>query len=261
MLMMPELDLRKLEQALGTGTRIDYFEALSSTNDQAAGPEEYGHRSVVWAETQHRGRGQRGNSWSSRAGENLTFSLVLRPEELPVERQFYLSKIVSIALVEALAAFGLTAEIKWPNDIYICNRKVAGILIENDLQGTCIVKSIIGIGLNVNQMEFDPALPNPTSMALEKGEVVDRILLLETVLGRIFYWDERLRAGEWVAIDENYRRSLYRREGLHLFQEPGNEPFTASIEAVHPSGDLVLQREDGTVKTYLFKEVEFFHIW
>ncbi len=243
--------IKKLEARLGV--RIDYFEEISSTNDRASGAE-YGHQSVVWAEMQTHGRGQRGNAWSSRAGENLTFSLVIRPE---TELQFYISKIVSVALTEALAAFGLSAEVKWPNDLYVGDRKIAGILIENDLQGARIVKSIVGIGLNVNQLEFDPALPNPTSMAREREKTIDRIAVLEAVLGRIFHGEEQLRAGNWEAIDEKYQAHLYRRTGEYAFQEPDNESFTASIAAVRPSGELVLRKSDGTEKSYLFKEVEF----
>ncbi len=246
--------IEKLEARLGV--RIDYFEEISSTNDCAA-ESKYGHKSIVWAEMQTHGRGQRGNSWNSRAGENLTFSLVLHPENLPAELQFYISKIISVALVDALAEFGLSAEVKWPNDLYVGDRKIAGILIENDLQRARIVRSVIGIGLNVNQLEFDLALPNPTSIARERGKTIDRIATLEAVLGRIFHWEEQLRAGNWEAIDEKYQAHLYRRTGEYAFQEPGNEAFTAAIATVRPSGELVLRKSDGTEKSYLFKEVEF----
>ncbi len=153
--------------------------------------------------------------------------------------------------------FGLSAQVKWPNDLYVGDRKIAGILIENDLQGTRIMKSIVGIGLNVNQLQFDPTLPNPTSMARERGKTIDRIAVLEAVLDRVFHWEERLRAGDWRAIDEKYQAHLYRRTGEYAFQEPDSEPFIASIGTVRPSGELVLRKLDGTEKSYLFKEVEF----
>jgi BirA family biotin operon repressor/biotin-[acetyl-CoA-carboxylase] ligase len=250
--------------------RVDYFDKLPSTNDHAARPE-YCAASLVWAEEQTRGRGQRGNSWSSRGGENLTFSLVVHPENLRAEHQFYLSKAVSVALVEALAAFSLTATIKWPNDIYIGDRKVAGILIENDLQGARITKSIIGIGLNVNQLLFDPALPNPVSMHTAADRAFDRIEVLEQVVERLLYrtaevsavGEETLHQTEREAtaardeIDEKYSQSLYRGRGIYPFREPGGEPFEASIEAIRPDGELILQKTNGTRKGYLFKEIEF----
>ncbi|MDR0955350.1 MAG: biotin--[acetyl-CoA-carboxylase] ligase [Rikenellaceae bacterium] len=271
--------------------RVDYFDRLPSTNDHAARPE-YSAASLVWAEEQTQGRGQRGNSWSSRGGENLTFSLVVHPENLRAEHQFYLSKAVSVALVEALAAFSLTATVKWPNDIYIGDRKVAGILIENDLQGARITKSIIGIGLNVNQLLFDPALPNPVSMRTVADRPFDRIEVLEQVIERLLYRTRgnfekskilryapspkcsstfstlRFCLGRkpcllnfWKSpkngIDEKYSQSLYRGRGIHQFREPGGEPFEASIEAVRPDGELILRKTDGTRKGYLFKEIEF----
>lgn len=115
---------------------------------------------------QSRGRGQRGNSWSSSAGANLTFSVVLCPGFLETAQQFYLSKAVSLAVCDTVESFGVRPQVKWPNDIYIDGRKVAGILIENDLAGNFLSRSVVGIGINVNQTEFDPALPNPTSLAV-----------------------------------------------------------------------------------------------
>ena len=252
---MPDLSCRIAEVQERLGIRIEHLVEITSTNDLAADP---GRNAgdVVWAEVQTKGRGQRGNSWSSGAGENLTFSLILQPY-LPAGQQFYISKIVSVGLIEALTAFDLPAEIKWPNDLYVGDRKTAGILIENDLQGAHIVKSVIGIGLNVNQLSFDPALPNPTSMRLATGKMFDRVAVLETVLERIFEWEKYLWEGRYAAVDEMYAGYLFRKSGTHRFQEPGGEPFEAVIEAVRPSGELILRPKDGPPKSYLFKEVEF----
>lgn len=249
----PKSKTQSIEQCLPV--RIEYFEEITSTNDLASSRKDHG--CLIWAENQTKGRGQRGNSWSSSTGKNLTFSLVICPEKLPAENQFYISKVVSIAMIEALAEFGLKAEIKWPNDIYIGNKKIAGILIENDLQGTDIIKSILGIGLNVNQEVFDPALPNPTSMLLSGGSEVDRMEVLRKILERIFFWNNHLNNKEYELIDMTYSRHLYRLENRHLFQEPGGEPFKASIKKVLPSGELILKRADGSCKGYFFKEIEF----
>ena len=238
------------------GIRIDYLAETASTNDVIAGSG-YHSGDLAVAEVQTAGRGQRGNRWSSRPGENLTFSQLLLPVGLPAERQFYLSKALSLALVDTLVAGGLTAEIKWPNDIYVGGRKIAGLLIENDLMGPSVCRSILGVGLNVNQRRFDPALPNPTSMALETGRTFAREQVLEDYLTRSAEWFGRLAADDREAIDRRYRQSLYRRTGGHLFAEPGGEAFLASIEAVEPSGELILRRADGSRKSYLFKEIEF----
>lgn len=155
------------------GVTIDILEQTDSTNNRAA-ESRYGAGDVVIAERQEAGRGQRGNSWSSTPGENLTFSVVLRPDFLPAERQFRISKAVALAVADTIAEAGLRPAIKWPNDIYIGDRKVTGILIENDLMGPYLSRSVIGIGLNVNQTRFDPALPNPTSLAAEAGHPFDR---------------------------------------------------------------------------------------
>ena len=116
------------------GVTIDILEQTDSTNNRAA-ESRYGAGDVVIAERQEAGRGQRGNSWSSTPGENLTFSVVLRPDFLPAERQFRISKAVALAVADTIAEAGLRPAIKWPNDIYIGDRKVTGILIENDLMG------------------------------------------------------------------------------------------------------------------------------
>jgi BirA family biotin operon repressor/biotin-[acetyl-CoA-carboxylase] ligase len=238
------------------GIRIDCLAETASTNDVIGGS---GYRSgdLVLAEVQTAGRGQRGNRWSSRPGENLTFSQLLLPDGLAAESQFYLSKALSLALVDTLGASGLTAEVKWPNDIYVGDRKIAGLLIENDLMGAAVCRSTLGVGLNVNQTRFDLSLPNPTSMALEAGRAFNRGRVLEDYLTGAAGWFGRLAAGDRTAIDRRYLQSLYRRTGEHLFAEPGGEPFAASIDTVEPTGELILRRTDGSRKACLFKEIEF----
>lgn len=145
----------------------------TSTNDDAKRPE-YRHGDIVWAERQTAGRGQRGHSWTSPEGENLTFTLVLEPVFLPVGEQFLLSEAVTLALTDTFAAFGIDARIKWTNDIYVGDKKLVGILIEHSYSGPTLARTIAGIGINVNQRAFDPALPNPVSMAVASGRTFDR---------------------------------------------------------------------------------------
>ena len=155
---------------------IIWLESVDSTNEECRRRiSDIDNLSVVAALSQSSGRGQRGNVWLSEAGQNLTFSIVLKfpinvmageIEPLHAYDQFVLSEIAALSVVDMLAEHDIQAKIKWPNDIYVGDRKICGMLIENSLRGEWIQHSIIGIGLNVNQRNFDVSLPNPTSMVL-----------------------------------------------------------------------------------------------
>ena len=151
---------------------IIWLEEVDSTNEEARRRiSDIDNLSVVSAVRQTAGRGQRGNRWQSADGENLTFSIVLKfgadqLESMAASGQFVISEVAALSVVDFLARHDIEAKIKWPNDIYVGDKKICGILIENALKGNCLSHSIVGIGLNVNQTVFDPSLPNPTSMAL-----------------------------------------------------------------------------------------------
>ena len=136
---------------------IRHIATAGSTNDEARDPR-LAHGDVVWADEQTAGRGQRGHAWSSTPGENLTFSVVLRPTFLPVGEQFLLSEAVALALCDTFEAFGIAARIKWTNDIYVGNHKLSGMLFEHSFSGPTLSRSVVGIGINVNQMAFDLSL-------------------------------------------------------------------------------------------------------
>ena len=173
---------------------IIWLESIDSTNEECRRRiSDIDNLSVVAALSQTSGKGQRGNVWLSESGQNLTFSIVLKfpakglkaeMEPMLAYDQFVLSEITSLAIVDLLADFGIEAKIKWPNDIYVGDRKICGILIENSLRGEWIQHSIIGIGLNVNQRNFDVTLPNPTSMVLCSGilEEYDLDYILEKLM-------------------------------------------------------------------------------
>ena len=151
-------------------TDIIWLERVDSTNDEARRHiSEIDNLSVVSALEQTKGRGQRGNRWSSQPGENLTFSLVVKDFRIKANEQSAISQATALSLVDLLSRHEIKARIKWPNDIYACDEKICGILIENSLKGSEIDWSIIGIGLNVNQTAFPEDLPNPTSMKLCTG--------------------------------------------------------------------------------------------
>ena len=172
---------------MATSSRILWLDTVDSTNSVLAGHiSELDNLSVVAARFQTAGRGQGDHKWHSRAGENLTFSVLLRygPETAPLAAAdaLVITWTVSLALRRFLAGMGLAARIKWHNDIYVGDRKIAGMLIENKLEGQMIVRSIVGIGLNVNQTDFPADLPNPTSLSLQTGKKYDTEKTLEALL-------------------------------------------------------------------------------
>lgn len=232
------------------------IEETTSTNDDAKRPE-YRHGDVIWAERQTAGRGQRGHTWTSPEGENLTFSLVLEPAFLPVGEQFLLSEAVALSLTNTFADFGLDARIKWTNDIYLGDRKLVGILIEHNYSGPTLARTVAGIGINVNQTAFDPALPNPVSMALAAGRQFDRREVLDRFLARCAERFAQLERGEKERLQRDYRERMYRLGTMHDFRFPDGTPTRAAIEGVHPTGELILRHDDGRVGKYLYGEIQF----
>lgn len=172
---------------------IIWVKSIDSTNEECRRRiADMDNLSVMSALSQTAGKGQRGNTWLSAPGENLTFSIVLKfksagtngegLEPMQAYDQSIISELTSLCVVELLSSHGIQAKIKRPNDIYVDGKKVCGMLIENAVRGEWISHSIIGIGLNVNQRNFDVSLPNPTSMALfssENGTVYNIEVLLE----------------------------------------------------------------------------------
>ena len=131
---------------------------------------------VVITDYQTAGRGQKGNSWESERGKNLTFSILLHPNHIPPGKQFILSQLISIAIVGVLKKYDRHFTIKWPNDIYWKEKKIAGMLIEVDLTGSSLSNAIIGIGININQRHFKSDAPNPVSLTQITGKEHSAIL-------------------------------------------------------------------------------------
>lgn len=239
--------------------RIIRLQKTDSTNNYLhalARPEQLGEGSVVWAEFQTAGRGQIGNSWESAEGENLTFSVVLYPTFLLANRQFLISQITALSVKQTLDRYVDDITVKWPNDIYWRDRKICGMLIENDLAGQFIYSSILGIGININQKEFKSNAPNPVSLYLIIGKRTDREKFLQEFLERLYANYLLLLQEKEVLIQEAYRQSLYRREGFYLYED-ANGRFEAAIEEIEPSGYLHLRLRDNTIRRYEFKEVRF----
>ena len=212
---------------------------------------------IIWAERQSAGRGQRGHTWHSTEGENITLSLVLEPTFVPIVEQFLLSEIAALSLVDTMREYGVECRIKWTNDIYVADNKLVGILIEHSLMGDTLSRTIIGIGLNVNQREFPAELPNPTSMALECGTTFDRREVVEALMRNVERWYAVLEHGDKALIEHSYRELMYHRDEEHTYAYPSGEHFRATLRGVRASGELRLEHEDGIIREYAFKEVEF----
>lgn len=235
---------------------IYHIAETTSTNDLAC-EERYGHGDVICAERQTAGRGQRGHTWTSPEGVNLLFSVVLCPTFLPAGEQFLLSQAVALALVDTLGTCGIDARIKWTNDIYVGDKKLVGILIEHSYSGPTLARTIAGIGINVNQRAFDPALPNPVSMAVASGRTFDRREVLESFYACCMGRYDQLVRGEKAALQEEYRKRMYRLGETHPYRRPDGTLVEAVLEGVRPSGELILHHADGTRHAYLFREIEF----
>ena len=211
---------------------------------------------IVYCDIQRSGRGQRGNSWESEPFKNLTFSLLLRPEHIPANRQFLLSEIVSLATVDVLNRYATGFSIKWPNDIYWKEKKICGMLIENDLMGRNISQSIAGIGININQEMFHCSAPNPVSLRQITGKKYDLFEILKNIMLRIQSYYSLLKKGDTTSIACQYEKSLFRREGIHRYKDANGE-FLARIVCVEPEGKLILEDEKLIKRGYMFKEVEY----
>lgn len=211
---------------------------------------------LVVADYQTAGRGQQGSFWESERGKNLTFSLLCHPDFVKPSHQFLLSQCMAISVREALLRYVESVEVKWPNDIYVNDKKISGTLIECDLQGGRITNCIIGVGVNVNQEQFKSDAPNPVSLSQLIGVQMNREEVLSAIISRFGNYYELLRDGKADEVRQMYMNSLYRREGRHRYADVRGE-FMAEIADVEPTGHLLLRFDDGRVGRYEFKEVRF----
>lgn len=211
---------------------------------------------VVLAHYQKKGKGQLGNHWESEAKKNLLTSIILFPNFLPAEKQFLISKIVSLALYDFLKKRIQDISIKWPNDLYVGNKKIAGILIENGVKGRKLFTSVIGIGLNLNQEIFISDAPNPVSLKQLTGEVYDIELVVNEIVEFVFKWYEKLKTNKIDQINSFYFHNLFRKETWNKFKKDNIE-FEARITGIGEFGQLQLEEKNGNISEFMFKEVEF----
>lgn len=267
--------------------RMVELDEVTSTNDflrsyRPVGPER--RITLVTAEYQTAGRGAGQNHWESQPGQNLLFSLLVHPRHIHPERMFVLSEVMALSIREALQSFisspscssslrkrlptspSASFTVKWPNDIYFGDRKLCGMLIENDLQGSQIERCVLGAGININQTEFAfdrtqqdglRRMAEPISLAQIVGHEVERRFVLERVMElftRYYSWTEQGRQDE---LHQMYLSQLYRRGELHTFRDKDGT-FEGTIVDVEPTGHLIIVDEMGKNRRYAFKEVEHF---
>lgn len=236
---------------------IYYNRVVDSTNLWAKeeGLQGAAHGNVYMADMQTAGRGRRGRVWESPAGENLYFSLLLRPDFAP-EKASMLTLVMAMAVAEAVRSFGAEAYIKWPNDIVLSGKKLCGILTEMHLQPKGSYFVVIGVGVNVGMKEFPPELADmATSLWAEQNIVTDREKLLERILQSFekFYQEFALR-GDFYLLQNGYNDILINRGSYVKVLDPKGE-FTGIAGGINERGELLVERGDGEVVTVYAGEV------
>jgi BirA family biotin operon repressor/biotin-[acetyl-CoA-carboxylase] ligase len=248
-----------MKKTLSIGQNLIQLDAVDSTNNYAklllsnAAPDE---GTVIMANEQTAGRGQAGNTWYSQAGKNLTVSLILYPDFLDADKQFYLNMAMALAVKDFCeSVLSDDVKIKWPNDIYYANNKLGGMLIENTINGGKIATSIIGIGLNVNQVEFDENLPNPISLAMVSTLNFNLQDLSARLCQHLQKYYQQLQQLHFNFLDKGYTDSLYRYQQTHEFKK-GEQIFKGEINGVTKEGKLLIHSGGRELK-FAFKEVEY----
>ena len=231
-----------------------------STNDIATQIIQSGENvfegTVIVTDNQTAGRGQRGNTWFASVGENLTFSVILKPIFLKANDQFQLNVAISLGVFDFLSEFiddGLT--VKWSNDIYHDNQKMGGILIENSLQGYQIGHSIVGIGLNINQTQFGNLKATSLRNITQNPQKYDLSELLKKLLEKLEKSYLQIKNNNYEPLKMRYLTHLFRFKEYHYFRKNGQQ-FLGQIVAIDETGKLGIETE-GIVLYFDFKEVEF----
>ena len=241
------------------GSKLIYSENLTSTNTHAANLLKSNYLqegTIIYTNFQLSGKGQAGNKWESADGKNLLFSIILYPNMINPAEQILISMAISLGICDFLMRYIPVCTIKWPNDIYVNNDKIAGILIENSILGNQIVNTVAGIGLNINQKNFLSDAPNPVSLRILTGEEFNLDLCLTELSSFLDRRYKQLVAGENNLIKEEYISKLYRFYVWSSYRDK-NGIYEGRIISVTDSGKLMVEKPDGKVYEYIFKEVNF----
>ncbi|BAO74731.1 biotin--[acetyl-CoA-carboxylase] ligase [Winogradskyella sp. PG-2] len=219
-------------------------------------PKDY---TVVSADLQTEGRGQMGTNWEAEEGKNLTASVFKALPSFEIEKQFYISMVVSLAICKALTAFNIPKlSIKWPNDILSEDKKICGILIENVIKHNQLEGSVIGIGMNINQKYFEN-LPQASSMSLVSGIIYNKDEVLSEILKQLQYYFEILETHKLSELKLEYESILFRKDKPSTFQTKEGETFSGIIKGVKKSGKLKVWTEDEIIKTFDLKDLKLLY--
>jgi BirA family biotin operon repressor/biotin-[acetyl-CoA-carboxylase] ligase len=241
------------------GIKYIFRENLSSSNSYAAKllkNDKVQEGTIIYTNYQTEGRGQKGNTWESEDGKNLLISLILYPSMIKPSDQFIISKIISLGIGDFLRQHTDNVSVKWPNDIYVNNDKIAGILIEISIIRDEIENVIAGIGLNLNQKIFKSDSPNPVSLALITGQDYNNEECLQGLASCLDRRYLQLRQGKRSEIDDEYLSNLYRVRQWCDFSD-SNGLFEGRIVSVNVTGRLQIEDRRGRIYEYGFKEVSF----
>ncbi|MEN8138207.1 MAG: biotin--[acetyl-CoA-carboxylase] ligase [Bacteroidota bacterium] len=238
--------------------KIFKYDAVDSTNDlllKWAENESISSGSIIWANNQYKGRGQFGRVWESKPGDNLTFSMLIRHDSLQVMEQFMLSKAISVAILKSLLIISPNFHIKWPNDIYLNGKKVAGILIENSIKGRYIGYSVVGVGVNVNQRKFSDHIVNASSIYNESGVELELHNLLNQIADHIEFFVNYVYRQRYEKITDVYLKYLYKLNEISVFEKDG-KIFNGIIRGVDEFGRVNIELEDDEIVTFSNGEIK-----
>jgi BirA family biotin operon repressor/biotin-[acetyl-CoA-carboxylase] ligase len=241
------------------GCKLIFVENLPSTNSYSADllkNHDIQEGTIIHTNYQSAGRGQINNSWESEYGKNLLISILLFPSMINPVDQFLISMTISLGICDFLKRYIHDCSIKWPNDIYVNNDKIAGILIENTILENRIENSIAGIGLNINQERFLSDAPNPVSLSILTGSGYDLSVCLSQLSSDLDKRYKQLISESFDLIKDEYVSMLYRLNEWHNFRDDNNI-FPGRIVSVTDNGRPLVEKRDGNISEYSFKEVDF----
>ena len=241
------------------GSNLLFFKNLPSTNSHAAfllKKNKLPEGTIVYTNYQSAGKGYSGNTWEGEDGKNLLISIILYPSFIKPEDHFLISMVISLGVCDFLMRFIPECSIKWPNDIWVNNDKIAGLLLESSLTGNQIEFTVAGIGLNINQQRFLSNAPNPVSLNQLTGVNYDLPSSLEILASDLDKRYKQLIGGNYGQIKKEYISKLYRLNRWHEFRDK-NGLYRGRVLTVGDYGRLIIERQNGEISEYSFKETEF----
>ncbi len=254
--------MESISNTLFVGKFVYHFDSLPSTNvfaQELVSKSKPPEGTAISASFQTAGRGQIGSQWESSAHENIIVSIILYPTFLQVVQQFQLNKAIALAVRDTLQHYlSEPVMIKWPNDIYINDKKICGILIQNTLQTTIIQSSVVGIGINVNQAFFSEQAAKATSLLVETNIKHDLVPIQEILCQNIEIYYLQLKSNKFAAINDTYETHLYRYKTWHHYKHiEGKYIFKGKIVGISQEGLLEMLLGDNEIVHFDLKQIQF----